>query len=79
MLQTIEVTRGIKCFGCSGFALNDNQPIKAIGDLYFIKEKETIITKKYEQLPIVKFTLPQSIQDLEIDEESTPDYVLPAV
>jgi len=79
MLQTIEVTRGIKCFGCSGFALNDNQPIKAIGNLYFIKEKETIITKKYEQLPIVKFTLPQSIQDLEIDEESTPDYVLPAV
>lgn len=79
MLQTIEITRGIKCFGCSGFALNDNQPIKAIGNLYFIKEKETIITKKYEQPPIVKFTLPQSIQDLEIDEESTPDYVLPAV
>ena len=79
MLQTIEITRGIKCLGCSGFALNDNQPIKAIGNLYFIKEKETIITKKYEQLPIVKFTLPQSIQDLEIDEESTPDYVLPAV
>jgi len=79
MLQTIEITRGIKCFGCSGFALNDNQPIKAIGNLYFIKEKETIITKKYEQPPIVKFTLSQSIQDLEIDEESTPDYVLPAV
>ena len=79
MLQTIEITRGIKCFGCSGFALNNNQPIKAIGNLYFIKEKETIMTKKYEQPVNVIFTLPQSIQDLTLDEESTPEYVLPAV
>ena len=79
MLKTIEITRGIKCVGCSGFALNGGEPIKAIGNLYFIKEKETIITKKYEQPVNVKFTLPQSIQDLELDEESTPDYKIPAV
>ena len=79
MLKTIEITQGIKCVGCSGFALNGGEPIKAVGNLYFIKEKETIITKKYEQPVNVKFTLPQSIQDLELDEESTPDYILPAV
>ena len=79
MLKTIEIMSDIKCVGCSGFALNDNQPIKAIGNLYFIKEKETIITKKFEQPVNVVFTLPQSIQDLEIDEESTPEYILPAV
>ncbi|MBT8349494.1 MAG: hypothetical protein HKP62_08655 [Sulfurovum sp.] len=79
MLKTIEIIQGIKCVGCSGFALNGEEPIKAIGNLYFIKEKETIITKKYEQPVNVKFTLPQSIQDLELDEESTPDYILPAV
>ena len=79
ILKTIEITRGIKCMGCSGFALNGGQPIKAMGNLYFIKEKETIITKKYEQPVNVKFTLPQSIHDLELDEESTPEYVLPAV
>lgn len=79
MLKTIEIMQGIKCVGCSGFALNGGQPIKAAGNLYFIKEKETIITKKYEQPVNVKFTLPQSIQDLELDEESTPDYILPAV
>mgnify|MGYP001556339048 CR=1 FL=1 len=79
ILRTIEIMQGIKCVGCSGFALNGGQPIKAIGNLYFIKEKETIITKKYEQPVNVKFTLPQSIQDLELDEESTPDYILPAV
>lgn len=79
MLKTIEIIQGIKCVGCSGFALNGGEPIKAVGNLYFIKEKETIITKKYEQPVNVKFTLPQSIQDLELDEESTPDYILPAV
>jgi len=79
MLKTIEIMRDIKCVGCSGFALNNEQPIKAIGNLYFIKEKETIMTKKFEQPVSVIFTLPQSIQDLEIDEESTPEYSLPAV
>ena len=79
MLKTIELVKNINCVGCSGFALNDEQPIKAIGNLYFIKEKETIITKKFEQPVNVVFTLPQSIQDLEIDEESTPEYILPAV
>jgi len=79
MLKTIEIMRGIECAGCSGFALNGGEPIKAIGNLYFIKEKETIITKKYEQPVNVEFTLPQSIHDLELDEESTPDYKIPAV
>ena len=79
MLKTIEIVWGIKCAGCSGFALNGGQPIKAVGNLYFIKEKETIITKKYEQPVEERFVLPQSIHDLELDEESKPDYILPAV
>jgi len=79
MLKTIEIALGIKCVGCSGFAVNGGQPIKAVGNLYFIKEKETIITKKYDQPVEERFVLPQSIHDLELDEESTPDYILPAV
>jgi hypothetical protein len=79
MLKTLEIVRDIPCFGCSGFELNGNKPIKAIGNLYFIKEKETIITKKYEQPVNAPFALPQSILTLEIDEESTPEYLLPAV
>ncbi len=79
MLKTIEIIKNIPCRGCSGFGLNNGQPIKAIGNLYFIKEKETIMTKKFEQPVNASFALPQSIQDLEIDEESTPEYSLPAV
>jgi len=79
MLKTIEIIKNIPCRGCSGFSLNGGQPIKAIGNLYFIKEKETIMTKKFEQPVDASFVLPQSIHDLEIDEESTPEYSLPAV
>ena len=79
MLKTVEILKGIKCVGCSAFTLNGGQPIKAIGNLYFIKEKETIMTKKFEQPVDAHFALPQSIHDLDIDEESTPDYMLPAV
>ena len=79
MLKTIEILKEIPCMGCSGFELNDAQPIKAIGNLYFIKEKKTIMTKKFEQPVNVTFTLPHSIHDLIIDEESTPEYSLPAV
>ena len=79
ILKTLEIVHDIKCFGCSGFLLNAGEPIKAIGNLYFIKEKETIITKKYEQPVNAGFALPQSIHDLKIDEESTPEYILPAV
>ena len=78
-LKTIEIVRGIPCLGCSTFALNGGKPVKAIGNLYFIKEKETIITKKFEEPADTSFVLPHSIQDLEVDEESTPAYLLPAV
>ena len=79
ILKTIEITKGIECLGCSGFAVNSNQPIKAIGNLYFIKEKETIITKKFEQPVKANFCLPQCIENLSIDKQSTPEYILPAV
>ena len=79
MLKTVEIVQDIPCYGCSAFALNGDKPIKAMGNLYFINEKETIMTQKYEQPVNAPFALPQSIHDLEIDEESTPEYVLPAV
>ena len=79
MLKTLEILKGIPCVGCSAFTLNGGKPIKAIGNLYFIKEKETIMTKKFEQPVDASFALPHSIQDLVIDEESTPEYMLPAV
>jgi tRNA A37 threonylcarbamoyladenosine modification protein TsaB len=79
ILKSIEIVKGIPFGGCSAFALNSGKPIKAMGNLYFIKEKETIITKKIDQPIVQKFELPKDILDFEIDKVSTPDYLLPAV
>jgi len=79
ILKTIEIIKKIPFEGCSAFALNGNKPVKAMGNLYFVKEKETIITKKFNQAIPQEFSLPFSLATLSIDEASTPNYVLPAV
>jgi len=79
MLKTIEVLKGVEIFGCSAFEVNGGKPIKAIGNLYFIKEKETIITKKLSHPQEQPFVLPQSLNGLSIDESSLPEYSLSAV
>ncbi|MDD5406683.1 MAG: hypothetical protein PHE73_07070 [Sulfurovaceae bacterium] len=78
-LKTIEIAKGIPCIGCSGFDCNDNGPIKAVGNLYFVKEKETIITKKFDKVPNVSFALPKKLQDIKLDFYAMPLHVLPAV
>ena len=79
ILKTIEIVKKIPFDGCSAFALNGNKPVKAMGNLYFIKEKETIITQKFDQAIPQEFSLPSSLATLAIDEASIPNYVLPAV
>ena len=79
ILKTIEIIKKIPFEGCSAFALNGNKPVKAMGNLYFVKEKETIITQKFDQAIPQKFSLPSSLETLAIDKASTPNYVLPAV
>ena len=79
ILKTIEIVRKIPVEGCSAFACNNNRPIKAIGNLYFVKEKEAVVTKRFEQTVPQEFALPLSLQELMIDKESIPNYSLPAV
>lgn len=79
ILKSIEIISGISFFGCSAFLLNSGNPIKAMGNLYFIKEKETIITKKFDKPIAQEFKLPKDISNLEVELASVPDYQLPAV
>ena len=79
MLQTIHILRAIPIKASSAFEFNGNQPIKAMGSLYFIKEKETIITKKIAETIDVKYSLPKLLDDLVIEDSNQPDYRLPAV
>ena len=78
-LKTIEILKGIELKACSAFELNDSKPIKAIGSLYFIKEKETIITKKLDKSVENVFELPSTIAHLCFEDSCVPDYLIPAV
>jgi len=79
ILKTIEIVKKIPFEGCSAFALNGNKPVKAMGNLYFVKEKETIITKKIAETIDVKYSLPKLLDNFVIEDSNQPDYRLPAV
>ena len=78
-LATLEVLREIPFAGCSAFALNGGMPVRAMGSLYFVKEKETIITKKFDEHIPQEFGLPSYLGDCEPQPTNTPLYILPAV
>jgi len=78
-LRTLELTRGIPFGAVSAFSLNGGRPLKAMGRLYFVKEKETIITKTFKEPIAQEFSLPVSLESLEREPENRPDYRLPAV
>lgn len=79
IVKTIEITKNIKCKGTLGFECNDNLPIKALGNLYFIKEKENIIIKKFELVQNNSFSLPKNLSMIRLEENDKPIHILPAV
>jgi tRNA A37 threonylcarbamoyladenosine modification protein TsaB len=78
-LRTLEMLRGIPFEGISAFSLNGGRPLKAMGRLYFVKEKETIITKTFQEPIAQEFSFPPVAGALEREPENRPDYRLPAV
>lgn len=78
-LRSLEILKGITFDGCDAFSLNNGNPIKAMGKLYFIKEKETIITKKFDEVIEQRFELPSMLSEVTILNDNKPLYILPAV
>jgi len=79
ILKTIEIVKKIPIKGCSAFLCNDGKPIKAIGKLYFVKEDESIVTKRLEEAAPQAFSLPASLESVLLDATAVPDYHMPAV
>jgi hypothetical protein len=50
-----------------------------MGRLYFVKEKETIITQPLEETIVQEFSFPSTLDALEREPDNRPDYRLPAV
>ena len=78
-LRSLEITKGITFDACDAFSLNQNNPIKAMGKLYFIKENNTIITKKIDEAVEQRFELPSMLSEVTILNDNKPMYILPAV
>ena len=78
-LRSLEILKGIAFDGCDAFDLNKQNPIKAVGKLYFIKENNTIITKKFDEVVEQRFELPSMLSEVTILNDNKPMYILPAV
>jgi len=78
-LKTLSISLKIPLLAQDGFYFNNNTPIKAIGKLFFEKNKEQIVTKTFNQIPQSKFYLPKLFLKNEYLKDSEPLYILPAV
>lgn len=79
-LKTLAITKNLSLYAISGFELNHNSPIKAIGKKYFVQKNGTIeLDFICENDCIKEFALPIDLNDLKRNSDNLPNYVLPAV
>ena len=78
-LKSISIMKNIPLFATDAFYFNKNQPIKAIGKLFFVKISSEIKTQKLEIAPEVGFMLPDVLEYSEFSTTSAPLYGIGAV
>ncbi len=78
-LRTIGIVKNIELFGCDGFYFNQNSPIKAMRNNYFVKKDGKIEIQFFEDEPKCEFILPKIIKLENFTKEIEPLYILPAV
>jgi len=78
-LKTLAIAKDIELYGCESFAFSGGAPIKAVGNLYFVKKEGAIATKNFKEPPQSSIRLPQRLGDLGCGSETEPIYHIPAV
>ncbi len=80
-LKTICIVKKINFLSLSGFAVNNNSAIKALGNKYFsLDDKRNIIIRAlYEHEKLDDFILPLEININNYSKDTLPNYQLPAV
>ena len=80
-LKTISIALKIPLFGCDGFYFNQNSPIKAVANRYFMKKNGKIVIDIFDgdKKDIKDFKLPSILDKSIFKKEVEPLYVLPAV
>lgn len=78
-LKSLSILKDIPIFATDAFYFNKNQPIKAIGKLFFVKISSEIKTQKLEIAPEVIFRLPDVLEYSKFSTTATPIYGIGAV
>jgi len=78
-LKSLSILKKIPLFATDAFYFNENQPIKAIGKLHFVKVASEIKTQKLETVPEIRFTLPDALDYNEFSKNTAPLYMIGAV
>ncbi|MFT7859868.1 MAG: hypothetical protein ABXS93_02920 [Sulfurimonas sp.] len=78
-LKSLSVLKDIPLYAKDAFYFNNNQPIKAIGKLFFVKMQEDIKTEKLETVPESSFKLPELLEYDDFNKEAAPLYKIAAV
>ena len=78
-LKSMSILKNIPLFATDAFYFNKNEPIKAIGKLFFVKISSEIKTQKLEIVPEVNFKLPDVLDYSEFSTTATPLYGIGAV
>ena len=76
-LKTLQITKNISILSQDGFYFNQNSPIKAIGNRYFVKENDTITIKQTNE--VGKFELPKKLNYSDFSTKIEPIYILNVV
>lgn len=78
-LKTLGIVFRIPLLACDGFTFNQGRPIKAMRQLYFVKNGQGIQTRLFDTPQEQYFTLPLVLEESLFDKNSEPLYMLPAV
>ncbi|MDP2894009.1 MAG: hypothetical protein Q8N78_06585 [Sulfurimonas sp.] len=78
-LKSMSILKSIPLFATDAFYFNENQPIKAIGKLFFVKISSEIKTQKLEIAPEADFMLPDVLDYSEFSTTAAPLYGIGAV
>lgn len=79
ILQTISIIKNIPFYATDGFYFNQNNPIKAFGNVVFVKKDGKITTFKNYNGNIASFSLPKKLDFAIFCNDVEPMYILPAV
>jgi len=78
-LKTLSITLKIPLLATDAFFFNQNSPIKAVGKLYFVKNRTTIELEPIVSPEIIAFELPKNIDLEKFDSDNLPYYGIDAV